>query len=103
MPDYRIRVVLFESEPGVWIGQCLEHDIGAQASSLRDLLYNLQRSLLGYAALCDQRGIGVFSDLPEAPREYHELWDAATVQVTPLEPISFAPRHPPIVPELRAA
>ncbi|MEE8526199.1 MAG: hypothetical protein V3T72_19855 [Thermoanaerobaculia bacterium] len=103
MPDYRIRVVLFEREPGVWVGQCLEYDIGAQAKNLGDLLYNLQRSLSGYAGICAQRGMELFSDLPETPREYHELWEGASAQVTPLQPITFAAHHPPIVPELRAA
>ena len=103
MTGRKIRVVLFEREPGVWIGQCLEYDIGAQAASLGELLYNVQRSLAGYAAICVERGMEIFSDLPETPREYHELWQRAAARVTPLQPISFAAKHPPLIPEMRAA
>ncbi|HEX9735041.1 MAG TPA: hypothetical protein VGG06_23970 [Thermoanaerobaculia bacterium] len=103
MASHKIRVVLFEREPGLWIGQCLEYDIGAQAASLRELLYNVRRSFAGYAAICAERGMEIFSDLPETPREYHELWQKAAAQVTPLEPISFAAEHPLLVPEMRAA
>ncbi len=81
MTVYRIRVILFEREPGCWVAQCLEHDIGAQASNLPDLAYNFERSVVGHIAVCEERGIEPFSDLGEVPHEYFEMWYRATLCV----------------------
>ena len=70
----KINVILFERGPGEWVAQCLEYDIGAQASNLPDLFYELQRSLVGHIAICLKRDQEPFECLPPAPSQYWDKW-----------------------------
>lgn len=104
MSDYVVDVVLFERDPGEWVAQCLQYDIGAQAGTLPDLLYELQRSLVGHMVIAFENEIEPFVSLPAAPEEYWEKWKTAkaTVQVeaTPFR----MPMHAPVVlPRLKLA
>lgn len=81
MPNYTLDFILLEREPGLWIGQCLQYDLGAQAKTLPDLLYEIQRSVVGYIAICSQREVEPFLGLDSAPTEYWEMWKEATAEV----------------------
>jgi hypothetical protein len=70
----KINVILFERDPGEWVAQCLEYDIGAQAGSLPDLVYELQRSLVGHIAVSREHGLEPFACLGSAPSYYWEKW-----------------------------
>ena len=67
-----LHAVVFE-EDGWLVAQGLELDIGAQAKSYGDLLYELARTLAGTILICEQEGIEL-SSIPEAPREYWPEW-----------------------------
>ena len=71
----KISVVLFERDPGEWVAQCLEYDIGAQARTLPDLLYELQRSIVGHVLICREHGTTPFECLPAAPDPYWDKWE----------------------------
>ena len=43
----RIGAVIFQ-EGNLWVAQCLEFDIAAQASTVKELGYELQRVLVGH-------------------------------------------------------
>ncbi|MEP7009337.1 MAG: hypothetical protein ABJC13_03360 [Acidobacteriota bacterium] len=93
-PSIEIDAILFEREPGCWVGQCLQYDVGAQAETLPDLAYQLERAIVGYAVTCAAREIEPFSELESAPREYWDLWRKATLSVVSSgEPRFRAPRR----------
>lgn len=96
-PTVEIDAILFEREPGCWVGQCLQYDIGAQADSLPELAYQLQRSLVGYAAICAANNVEAFSDLESAPRVYWDMWRKATMRVVQDEAHFRAPK-PTVLP-----
>ena len=87
MPERTLNIVLMEY-PEYWSAQCLQYDIGAQAQSLDDVMYELQRSIMGHFAICNQLEVEPFSNLPAAPRRYWKLWDHAKTGVSS-EPSPF--------------
>lgn len=98
MEEYRINAILFERDPGEWVAQCLEYDIGAQADTLPNLFYELQRSLVGHVAMCLQHGQKPFESLPSAPPEYWEKWRRETY--VPITPPRIPFRLPPSSPRV---
>ena len=74
MPEIKISVILIEHEKQ-WSAQCLQYDIGAQANTLSDVVYELNRSLAGYMAICEELGVAPFANLSAAPQMY---WDMAS-------------------------
>ena len=81
MSEYKIDAILFERDHGEWVAQCLQYDIGAQAESLAELAYELQRSLVGHIVIAIENGLEPFECLPAAPNEYWDKWRRATMTV----------------------
>jgi hypothetical protein len=78
MPE--ISVVIFQREKW-WIAQCLQYDIGAQAHTVEDVLYELSRSIMGHIAICDHHERRPFVDLPAAPAAYWRKFQGTTVRI----------------------
>lgn len=101
-----ISVVLVQEENGGWSAQCLEYDLAAQAPSLPDLRYELQRVLLGHIYASVDLGREPFQNIGPAPRRFWELYDGAKLRIES-DDIPF--RHPnpglypPINPRLKIA
>lgn len=76
MTELKIRAVLFQEE-GWWVAQCLEHDIAAQARTREDLLYELERILVGHFFISAEKGKLSFSHLPQAPLRYWAMYEQA--------------------------
>ena len=70
---FHIRAVIFK-EGDWWVGQCLEHDIAAQAKTPKDLAYEIQRSIIGHIMVSKQEGLTPFKNLPKAPEKYWQLF-----------------------------
>ena len=70
-----LTVIIFQRDPE-WVAQCLEYDIGAQAGTLLDLLYELQRSLVGHVAISRKHGLEPFECLPRTPGSYRNRLEA---------------------------
>ena len=69
----QIRAVIFK-EGDWWVGQCLEHDIAAQAKTPKELAYQIQRSIVGHLVVSKQEGLVPFKKLPKAPGKYWKLF-----------------------------
>ena len=95
---YEIDTVLFERGPGEWVAQCLQYDIGAQASNIPDLLYELQRSLVGHIVISYENRLEPLESLPPAPEEYWHKWRQAEATVRTV-PAPF--RMPKTAPRIR--
>lgn len=84
-----LHFVVFQTGP-IWAAQCLEHDLGAQAATLDDVLYELQRVIFGELLIAKELGAEPFEGREPAPREYWDKWNASKLTVDfPQEP--FAP------------
>jgi len=91
-----VRAVLFERSPGEWVAQCLEVDIGAQATNLPDVIYQLQRALVGHIVIALENGMEPFADLQAAPQEYFQMFDRATETFRPKRRAFSAPMRAPV-------
>ena len=76
-----IRAVIFK-EGDWWVGQCLEHDIAAQARTPKDLAYEIQRSIVGHVIISKQEGLVPFKKIPKAPSKYWKLF-TNSLQLSP--------------------
>ena len=78
---FHIRAVIFK-DGDWWVGQCLEHDIAAQAKTPKDLAYEIQRSIVGHLVVSKQEGLVPFKKLPKAPNKYWKLFNNS-LQLSP--------------------
>ena len=76
MSPRRISVVVFK-EGDFWVAQCLEYDIATQARSLRDLQYELQRTLIGHVVAANDANQVPFAKLAPAPQKSWDMFAAA--------------------------
>lgn len=60
-----------------WIGQYLEHDIASQARTLEALEAEMARILAAHVFVSQAEGLPPFANLPEAPREFWEMFEHA--------------------------
>jgi hypothetical protein len=106
MPDYPISVLIQRREE-YWVAQCLQYDMAAQAKSLQDLMYELQRTLIGYLCICEKHGVEPFSNVPPAPASCWENWQHAISITLHMEEAAFRvpnpSSHPLPRPEYRIA
>lgn len=70
LADWNVAVLLFR-ESGMWVAQCLHHDIAARADSPTEALRRLQDSFAMHVLLDLQDGKEVIlGQVPPAPKEY---------------------------------
>jgi hypothetical protein len=74
MNEKMIRV-LIKRDNEWWIAQCLEYDIAVQARTLKDVQYELERVFIGRICMAKQLGLNPFEGIPEAPKEFHQLFE----------------------------
>ena len=75
-----------------WVAQCLEYDIAAQATTLPDLEYEIQRVLIGRIYTAKQLGIEPFEGLPPAPDAYRRIFeDHSKIRRLELKPTKNLP------------
>jgi hypothetical protein len=77
---FRVSAVLFQ-EGEWWSAQCLEYDIAAQAKTLPDLRYELQRVLISHVCVALELGREPFEGLGSAPQKFWEMFEGAKMRV----------------------
>ena len=71
--DRQLDAVLI-NEGGAWSAQCLQYDIGASGDTIEEAICQLQRSVVGFLAVCDEKGLPPFHGLAEAPEAFWKVW-----------------------------
>lgn len=69
-----IRVVVFQDN-GMWVAQCLEHDIGAQADSLDTLSERLEIVLKVELKESMEHHGKPFHNIAAAPDRFFRMWE----------------------------
>lgn len=83
--DTKIRAIIFR-EGDLWVAQCLEYDIGAQAADL-DTLQSLLSVVLRAECEAGKAKTGKpFGGINPAPSHFFEMWGKRTGLLTPLSP-----------------
>lgn len=73
-----LRVVVFQEGPFV-CAQCLEYDIAAQAKTLEDCLYELERLVIGHIAIAVENGLEPFQNLKSAPARFWQWFEESKI------------------------
>lgn len=71
-----LRILVFQ-EDGIWVGQCVEYDIGAQGRSISEMATRLIAAIEAEEQLGRERHGKAFSGIPAAPAHVANLWDNA--------------------------
>lgn len=69
-----IRVIIFR-EGDLWVAQCVEYDIGAQAPSLGELTRKLDLTIEAEVRESLRRHGVPFKGIPRAPAQTEEMWN----------------------------
>jgi len=78
----QIRVVMFQ-DGETWVGQCLEYDIGAQASTVEELHARLLLVVeLDRKESLQKHGVE-FKGIEPAPKHFHDMWEKRAGEFTP--------------------
>ncbi len=72
--EEQIRVIV-SNEGDVWVAQCLEYDIGAQANDLADLCERFVLTFISEATTSFEINGVPLDDIPAAPEYYFDLWE----------------------------
>lgn len=89
---------------GDWfVAQCLEVDLGACAKNLDDVMYELQKTIVGQLFLDETRQRKPFQDLPPAPEEFFQAFQKACAHAAPLPNFRMPPTAPRLRPQVRIA
>lgn len=96
-----IRVLVFQDD-GMWVAQCLEYDIGAQASdidTLRDRFYVVFKAELAESM---KRHGKALAGIEPAPERFHVLWEHRARSLD-MNPASWTPYNDKVNLELGLA
>ncbi len=69
-----IRVIVFQDD-GLWVAQCLEYDIGAQAADIDSLNDRLIVVLKAECKESLERHGKPFAGIDPAPERFHLMWE----------------------------
>lgn len=89
--------VLIIREEHLWVAQCLEHDIAAQAQSLRDVKLAFAKTFAAQVAVAlatNQDPAEFIRSFAPAPESYHRLFAEAERLLDPIqapEPVNIPP------------
>lgn len=79
-----LRVVVFQ-EHGQWIAQCIEHDIGAQGKTCRDMAEHFALALALELEESTRRFGEPFAGIDPAPAHFHRMWEQRSSTLIPIQ------------------
>ena len=78
MTSKRLRLVIFQHAPGVWIVRGLEHDLGAEARSVGEAVRAAMRFVQAHTAFDIRHDHAPLSAFPPSPQKYWNAFAAGT-------------------------
>jgi hypothetical protein len=80
-----LRVVVFQ-EDGLWVGQCLEHDITSRAISLPALREEIELAVCATVAIAQELGREPFEGIARAPQRFWDMFEHAATNLDEAKP-----------------
>ena len=81
-----LRVIVFR-EDGMYVAQCLEHDISTQAVDIDTLLDRLELTVEAECEMARERAEKPFENIAPAPNYFHGLWEKGSVSLSRLNEV----------------
>lgn len=85
----QINAVAFK-EGDAWVAQGLEYDIVAHAGDFQDLPDAFSRAVMENICITEHLGRAPLAGIDPAPQRFHEMFNAARVELTPTRPVEPA-------------
>jgi len=82
--ESHVRAIVYR-DSGLYIAQCIEHDIAAQGEDIEDVMAKLDLTIEAEMAACEERGLVLKDCIAPAPAYFHGLWAKANVKLTSVE------------------
>ena len=88
----RLDVLVLEEEAtGVFVAQCLQHDIVVQATNERQLRERFVRAVQMHLAEDDAKGRAPLSTVPQAPRRFWDIYTSGELSIDSRDLPIFVP------------
>jgi hypothetical protein len=98
-----LRAVMFKSGD-FWVGQCLEHDIAAQAKTVTDLPYQLERAIIGYVVVALDNKMEPLENVPPAPARFERMFqNGVKIEPAAAHHFTLSGVPQPEIPDMRLA
>jgi hypothetical protein len=78
MTSKRLRLVIFQEEPGLWTVRGLEHNVGAEARTIGEAITATMRFVNAHTAVDIRHDHLPLSSFPPAPQEFWNAFAAGT-------------------------
>ena len=78
----RVRVLVLR-DGDAWVAQCIEYDIGAQASTVDELTERLSLTLDAEMQHTLEQGGSPFAGIPPAPSHFGDIWEKTAGEFRP--------------------
>ena len=89
MTAQRLRLVIFQDEPGLWLARGLEHDLAAEGSTISQAIRSVARLVQAHSEFDLRHDHRPLSAFPPAAQTY---WNAyASGRSVPLAPLGIVP------------
>ena len=79
----KLRVVIFREEE-MYVAQCIEFDIAAQAPTLEAVLDRLDLTVEAECQMSLEIGQTPFNGICPAPNHFHHLWEKGSMAIMPI-------------------
>ncbi len=74
--EVTVNAVAFQDE-GIWIAQCLEHDIVATAPSIAQLRKAFEKAVIANLCVNTELGRAGLDGIPPAPNHFKDLFESS--------------------------
>src|SRR5438034_452811 len=93
MTPKRLRLVVFQEEPGLWLVRGLEHDLGAEARTIGEAIRAAMQFVQAHTAFDVRHDHLPLAAFPPAAQKYWNAFATGTpVSLSPADPLSRAVR-----------
>src|SRR5262245_56399918 len=87
-PELRLRVVIYQDVPGLWVGRGIEHDLTAEGRTIGETVRSVLKMAQAHAAFDARHARAPLSAFRPAPQAYWNAYHAGTP--LPLDQLGLA-------------
>jgi hypothetical protein len=84
--DIKLSAVAFESEPGIWIVQGIEHDISTFVDKVQDIPEAFERTVMEYVFMTCSLGRQPLQGIKPAPEKFKKMFESARSSLALVKP-----------------
>jgi len=79
----KLNFLLLQRPKGGWVGRCLQYNFVTQAETLEELVYEIDRAVIGHLFISSQMHRRPLEGLKAAPDRYWDMFRHSTLTLRP--------------------